>query len=91
MERIKKKCKRGQREALLRFLEKLHGLSIALEAAGVALGQESTSLDDELDNPVLSKKYFKHANRLTNLSMRIGSVIDCIVNKEGDALTVTED
>ena len=87
MERIKQKYARGQREALLRFLEKLHGLSMALEAAGVALGQESASLDVELDNQVLSKKYFKHANRLVNLSMRIDSFIDDIVNKKSEVLT----
>lgn len=87
MERIKKKCKRGQREALLRFLEKLHGLSMALESAGVTLGQESIILDEELDNQVLSKKYFEHGNRLVNLSMRVDSFIDYIVNKKSEVLS----
>lgn len=86
MDQIKRKCKRGQREALLRFLEKLHGLSMALEAAGIALGQESVILDEELDNMVLSKKYFKHGNRLVNLSMRVDSFVDYVANKKSEVL-----
>ena len=88
MDQIKRKCKRGQREALLRFLEKLHGLSIALGAAGIALNQESKILDEELDNVVLSKKYNKHGRRLLCLSLRIGRFVDNAAAEKSEVLTL---
>ena len=82
MERIKQKCARGQREALLSISERLHMLCLALDGASQELSKEAALLSNELDYQRLAKRYDRKSKILFNRAVIINRFTDNLLERK---------